>query len=213
MAGLCEGGNELPGSLKASVDQFRIDSPSDNNSRRWYRHFEKTGCICKRKSSGYPRVSNARVENVGADFVRSPQKSLRQARRGLGMSRMTIWRVLRKRPYRLQLLQFLKPTDLVARTNFFMEMQHVLQNYDYQFIRFVFSDEFQNDFFSIKTQKGNKQTKRRKNTAEVFIRNSFTCEHKLSRNQPKSSEEDLGTEPCGNMSLIPRERHGERYSL
>ena len=49
--------------------------------------------------------------------------------------------VVHTRPYRLQLLQFLKPGDLVARKNFCMEMQHTLVNYGYLFCRFIFSDE------------------------------------------------------------------------
>ena len=41
----------------------------------------------------------------------------------------------------LQLLQNIKPAELVARKNFWMEMQLTLANYDDLFSCFVFSDE------------------------------------------------------------------------
>ena len=37
--------------------QFNSDSPSPNSIRRWYRQFQTTGCFCKGKSAGRPRVS------------------------------------------------------------------------------------------------------------------------------------------------------------
>ncbi|PSN47601.1 hypothetical protein C0J52_04587 [Blattella germanica] len=56
----------------------------------------------------------------------------------------TLWRVLRRwlhmRLYRLQLLQSLKPADLVVCTNFCVEMQHSLEDDD-NFSCFVFSQE------------------------------------------------------------------------
>ena len=58
---------------------------------------------------GRPRLSNERIENVRAAFIRSPQKSVRRASRELEMPPTTMRRVLRMwlhtRPYRLQYLQ------------------------------------------------------------------------------------------------------------
>ena len=44
--------------------RFRKDAPHRNNITRWYRQFVETGCLCKGKSSGRPRVSNDNVERV-----------------------------------------------------------------------------------------------------------------------------------------------------
>ena len=60
-----------------------------------------------------------RVERVSDAFSRSPKKSVRRASRELPIPVMSMWRILRRRlqlrPYRLQLLQALKPTDYSAR--------------------------------------------------------------------------------------------------
>ena len=36
--------------------RFRKDAPCRNNITRWYRQFVETGCLCKDKSLGRPRV-------------------------------------------------------------------------------------------------------------------------------------------------------------
>ena len=36
--------------------RFRKDAPHRNNITRWYRQFVETGCLCKGKSPGRPRV-------------------------------------------------------------------------------------------------------------------------------------------------------------
>jgi hypothetical protein len=70
--------------------QFRSDPPSANSNRRWYQQFQTTGCLCKRKSAGRPRVSEKSVERVRQSFLRSPKKSVRHASRELEMSIMTV---------------------------------------------------------------------------------------------------------------------------
>ena len=58
---------------------------------------------------------NERVERVSDAFAHSPKKSVRRVSRELAIPVMSVWRILRRRlqlrPYRLQLLQALKPTD------------------------------------------------------------------------------------------------------
>ena len=57
---------------------------------------------------------------------------------------MYVWRVLRKRlhmkPYRLHLLQFLKPTAHIDRSNFCIKMQDATKEEGF-LDRVVFSDE------------------------------------------------------------------------
>ena len=59
------------------------------------------------------------VERVSISFARSPKTSVRRASRELAIPVMSVWRILGRRlqlrPYRLQLLQALKPTDYGAR--------------------------------------------------------------------------------------------------
>ena len=108
-------------------------------------HSLKQPDVTKGKCPGCPREPNERIENVRAAFIRSPQKSVRHASYELEMPPAIMWRVLQKRlhmqPYILQLLQSLKPADLVTHKNFCMEMHHALVNYDDLFSRFVFSGE------------------------------------------------------------------------
>lgn len=123
--------------------KFGCDPPSDNNIRRWYHQFEDTGCLCKGKSTGRPSVSEGTVERVRESFTRSPKKSVRKDSRELQMPVLTVWKVVRKRlklrPYRLQLLQALKPTHHGLRTNFANEMLFHDNEYFLDYV--VFSDE------------------------------------------------------------------------
>ena len=56
--------------------QFSSDPPSPNSIRRWYQQFQTTGCLCKGKSAGRPRVSEESVERVRQSFLRSTKKSV-----------------------------------------------------------------------------------------------------------------------------------------
>ena len=44
--------------------KFGKQPPSDNSIRRWCAQFQETGCVCKRKSSGRPSVTEEQVEQV-----------------------------------------------------------------------------------------------------------------------------------------------------
>jgi len=88
--------------------RFNIHPPRKKTICRWNHQFEQIGCLCKRKSSGRPRVSEVNVRRIQESFERSPRKSTRRASRELGIPQPTIWRVLRPhllfKPYRLQLV-------------------------------------------------------------------------------------------------------------
>jgi hypothetical protein len=70
--------------------QFSKNPPHKNNINRWYRQFVGTGCLCKGKSPGRPRVSAENVERVREAFQRSPRKSVAKASRELGMPKTTV---------------------------------------------------------------------------------------------------------------------------
>ena len=111
---------------------------------RWKHQFEQIGCLYKGKCSGRPRVSEENVRRIQESFERSPRKSTRRASGELGIPQPTVWRVLRCRllfkPYRLQLVQALRPNDKRKRVEF---CDRMLQNMeDDTFLpRLIFGDE------------------------------------------------------------------------
>ncbi|GFY49383.1 uncharacterized protein TNIN_468011 [Trichonephila inaurata madagascariensis] len=87
-------------------------------------------------------LSEESVARVRDFFMRSLKKSIRRVSHELAMPVMTVWRVLHKRLelclYRLQLLQALKPTNLVYAPNSQTTLMPTNENFmDYV----VFSDE------------------------------------------------------------------------
>jgi len=128
----------------AFLRQFNSDPPSPTSIRRWYQQFWTTGCLCKGKSAGWPRVSEESMEGVTQSFLCSPKKSVCCASPELEMSSMTVWRELRKRlhmqPYRLHWLQFLKLTDHIDQSIFCVKMQAAMTEEGFLDC-VVFSDE------------------------------------------------------------------------
>lgn len=124
--------------------QYRGDPPTHQSILRWYRQLKDKGCLCKGKSSGRPGVSAEKVERIREAFARSPQKSTRRASRELDIPHATVWKILRKRlrqkAYRIQLLQHLRPNDLVIRNEFCYRFQAALEDDEFA-SRLVFSDE------------------------------------------------------------------------
>lgn len=124
--------------------KFGIKPPTRKSISRWFTQFQQTGSVCKGKSPGRPRVSEDDVLRIEDSFVRSPRKSTNRASRELGIPQPTVWKVLRRRllykPYRLQLVQALKPNDKVKRIEFCDDMLHMME--DNGFLqRIVYSDE------------------------------------------------------------------------
>jgi hypothetical protein len=111
--------------------KFGRDPPSGKSIRKWYSQFQDTGCIFKRKSTGRPSIGEEAVERIRASFARSPQNSTYRADREFGIPQKTIWRVLwkrlRMRPYRLQLLQALKNSDLELRASFCEDLLRLME--------------------------------------------------------------------------------------
>ena len=74
--------------------QFRIkfgkQPPSDNSIQWWYARFQETGCVCKRKSTGRPCVTEEQVEQITQAFVRSPRNSTVRGSRELGITQPTV---------------------------------------------------------------------------------------------------------------------------
>jgi len=124
--------------------KFGKQPPSDNSIRRWYAQFQETGCVCRRKSTGRPSVTEEQVEQVRQAFVRSHRKSTVRGSRELTVRQPTVWRILQKRlklkPCRLMLLQKLQLDDDHRRKTFCTELQDLMEE-DGFFERLTFSDE------------------------------------------------------------------------
>lgn len=124
--------------------RYNQEPPNANNIRRWHRMFEETGCLCKGKTSGRPRVSAENVERIRRTYERSPRKSTYEGSRELQMPQKTVWRVLRKRlkmkPYVIQLVQQLKQEDYGKRMNYATFMQESMED-ETMADRLIFSDE------------------------------------------------------------------------
>nr|GBN04803.1 hypothetical protein AVEN_49300-1 [Araneus ventricosus] len=124
--------------------RYNQEPPNANNIRRWQRMFEETGCLCKRKTSGRPRVSAENVERIRRTYERRPRKSTYEGRRELQMPQKMVWRILRKRlkmkPYVIQLVQQLKQKDYGKSMNYATFMQESMED-ETMADRLIFSDE------------------------------------------------------------------------
>ncbi|GFV96890.1 transposable element Tcb2 transposase [Trichonephila clavipes] len=69
----------------AFTNRYGKEAPTNKSILQWYHQFKKTGCLCKKKSSVWPSVSEETEERVKQGFVRSPRKSTRVATCELGM--------------------------------------------------------------------------------------------------------------------------------
>jgi hypothetical protein len=56
--------------------RFKKDAPHKSNVTRWCRQFVETGCLCKGRSPGRPRVPDDNIERVCEAFQRSDRKSV-----------------------------------------------------------------------------------------------------------------------------------------
>ena len=67
-AAICEALNQLFLCSGHSGDNLTVIPPSPNSIRRWYQQLQTTGCLCKGKSAGRPRVSEESLERVRYSF-------------------------------------------------------------------------------------------------------------------------------------------------
>ncbi|GFS68476.1 hypothetical protein TNCV_4584071 [Trichonephila clavipes] len=56
---------------RAFMNRYGKEAPSNKSILRWYHQFKETDCLCKKKSSGRPSVSEEAIKKVRQSFVRS----------------------------------------------------------------------------------------------------------------------------------------------
>lgn len=116
---------------------------SESLIRAWVRKFESTGSTLNQKPKGPQRTkrSEETVNEVGASVLRNPGQSTRKRSAELSVSRTTLRRILKKdlklHPYKLQLVQHLKPNDHNLRRHFVETMLERFRSFN----NILFSDE------------------------------------------------------------------------
>lgn len=116
----------------AAQRQFRIhfviprhgSVPSAHAIKSWIHKFEETGIPNKTKHRG-PNKTVRTPENIArvrASIERSPKRSVRKRAQALRLCKTSLLRILHKdlnlHPYKIQIVQALKPTDYPARLHF-----------------------------------------------------------------------------------------------
>lgn len=98
--------------------------PSAHAINTWIRNFEETGSALKKKPPGGVRTVRTpdNIETVRAAVIRSPHRSIRRRAQCLQLHSSSVQRILVKdlneHPYKLQIVQELKPNDHLLRRQF-----------------------------------------------------------------------------------------------
>jgi len=115
--------------------------------KTWVNNFEETGSALKKKPPGAQRTQRTpeNIEAVRTSFEKSPRRSVRKQAAALDLRRTTVRRILHNdlnfQPYKIQIVQELKPTDYMARLEFCEKMMEKM-NGDPTFIdSLLMSDE------------------------------------------------------------------------
>lgn len=128
-----------------SIRGFRHlnDAPSIPLIRNWVKKFEETGTTLDKSKSGRPRSSRTveNVESVNQSVRDDPNLSIRKRASALNVHRSSLHRIMHKdlnlHPYKIQLVQELKPQDASQRLNFVNQLFEQLST----FTNILFSDE------------------------------------------------------------------------
>lgn len=119
------------------------DAPSPKLIDKWVKKFEETGSTLEKLKPGHPR-SSKKVENIDSvsQSVRdNPDLSIRKRADALNVHRSSLFRILHKdlklHPYKIQLMQELKPQDAGQSLDFLNQM---IKRFS-MFTNIFFSDE------------------------------------------------------------------------
>jgi hypothetical protein len=109
--------------------------------------FEETGSLMNLPHTGRPRSARKEenIERVRASIEDEPQTFTRRRSRELGLSRTSLRRILTKDlkmfPYKIQLVQKLKPTDHPQRLNYAIRIQELARENNEFIHELIMSDE------------------------------------------------------------------------
>lgn len=119
-------GHSIIGAQRAFRNHFHIEPrgrvPRRQSILSWVKNFRETGSV-KKKKPGLPRTARTpqNIDRVRCSVLRSPQRSARKHAAALALSARSVRRILHDElkfhPYKLTMVQDLKPRDYVARRN------------------------------------------------------------------------------------------------
>ncbi|KAL4710049.1 hypothetical protein ACJJTC_011634 [Scirpophaga incertulas] len=98
-----------------------LNAPSTRLIAKWVKKFEETGSTLEKPKSGRPRTSRTaeNVDSVTQSIRDDPNLSIRKRAVALNVHRSSLCRILHKdlklHPYKIQLVQELKPQDAGQR--------------------------------------------------------------------------------------------------
>lgn len=120
--------------------------PSDKAIRSWINNLEQTGSTSKKRGGSAKTVRTPQnIATVQQALLKSPRRSAKQHALRLGISNTSVRRILHKdlnfHPYKIQIVQSLKPTDNQKRLQFCEEMARRLEENVDQVNNLWMSDE------------------------------------------------------------------------
>ena len=119
-------------------------APSVNSIKKWYSEFQERGHM-RGDSTGRKVLSEVKVGQIKDFFEDNPKTSLRQGARELNIPMSSVHKTLRKTlrfyPYKIKLIQAMKPEDGPARQLFADTMLRSIQDDPDYLKRICFSDE------------------------------------------------------------------------
>lgn len=143
-------GDSVIGAQRAFRRQFHLNArasvPTANAITLWAKNFESTGNVLQ-KRGGSEKTSRTpeNIERVRVALTRSPRKSARRHSLELGLSNRTLRRILKNdlkfHPYKMQIVQHLKPQDYNNRVRFCEQMLNVIEQDEDRIHNLWMSDE------------------------------------------------------------------------
>lgn len=100
------------------------DAPSEDLIRSWVRRFRATSSAENNPRPGPSRTSrtNENIELVASSVCDNPRQSVRKRAAALGLPKTIVHEILKKdlrfHPFKIQIVQALKPNDYIMRKNF-----------------------------------------------------------------------------------------------
>ena len=124
---------------------YGIVAPDAKSIRLWFNKLLTTGSVLKQSGGARHSVTEEKVEEIWAGFQRSPSKSIHEASRQFDVPPTTVHRFLLKQlrlyPYKVQILQQLKPNDKLRCKEFAMEILYRIDTNPNFLDNVLFSDE------------------------------------------------------------------------
>ena len=122
------------------------DAPGEFGNRSLIKRFKKHGRVHDRLRSGRPRTARTegKTEQIRESIEENPGTSIRKRSTQLGMSQSSLqWisRNFKLFPYRVQLVQQLKPQDYEQRLQYAIRIQELSRNDPNFTYKLIFSDE------------------------------------------------------------------------